>query len=251
MIQNFPANRYHGYLRYDFQFGENAVTLIEPTQPVSGRRWIWRAEFFDAFPALDLAMLERGFWLAYLNVGNTFGCPSAMERFNAFYDEMTANYGFHKKPILEGLSRGGLYVYNWAAENTEKVGLIIADNPVCDFKSWPGGCGTGPGSTSDWDELLKCYGFASEAEALAWPKNPVDNMAPIVKARIPLVHLFGDADEVVPWEENTGILSERVNELGGTVKLIRKPGCKHHPHGPDDPASLADWVIQNTLSRFS
>lgn len=73
-------------------------------------------------------------------------------------------------------------------------------------------------------------------------------MTPIVKAGIPLVHLFGDADELVLWEENTGVLSERVGELGGTVKLIRKPGCGHHPHGPDDPASFADWVIQNALS---
>ena len=247
-IQNFPLNTYHGYTRYDFQIGENSVVVVEPKQPVAGRRWIWRAEFFDAFPALDLAMLERGWWIAYMNVGNTFGCPSAMRRFDVFYAEMTAKYGFDRKPVLEGLSRGGLYVYNWAADNTEKVGLIVADNPVCDFKSWPGGKGTGPGSAGDWARLLTYYEFASEDEALAWPRNPVDNMAPIVKAGIPLVHLFGDADEVVPWEENTGVMTERVSALGGTIKLIRKPGCKHHPHGPQDPATLADWVVQHALT---
>lgn len=246
-FQSFPLNTYHGYTRYDFQIGENAVIVVEPKQPVAGRRWIWRAEFFDAFPALDLAMLERGWWVAYMNVGNTFGCPSAMRRFDAFYGEMTSKYGLDRKPVLEGLSRGGLYVYNWAAGNTDKVGLIVADNPVCDFKSWPGGKGKGPGSSGDWAALLKCYAFASEAEALAWPKNPVDNVAPIVKARIPLVHLFGDADEVVPWEENTGVMAERVSTLGGKIKLIRKPGCGHHPHGPEDPATFADWILHNAV----
>ena len=246
-IQNFPLNTYRGYTRYDFQLGENAVIVVEPKHPVPGRRWIWRAEFFDAFPSLDLAMLERGWWVAYMNVGNTFGCPSAMRRFDAFYAEMTAQYGFHRKPVLEGLSRGGLYVYNWATDNTDKVGLIVADNPVCDFKSWPGGKGKGPGSSGDWASLLNCYAFASEAEALSWPKNPVDKVAPLVKARIPLVHLFGDADEVVPWEENTGVMAERVSALGGSINMIRKPGCKHHPHGPDNPSALADWILQTSI----
>lgn len=243
----FPLNSYRGYTRYDFQMGGNAVTMVKPKRAVPGRRWVWRAEFFDAFPALDLEMLARGWWLAYMNVGNTFGCPSAMRRFDAFHAELTATYGFHARPVLEGLSRGGLYVYNWAADNVEKVGLILADNAVCDFRSWPGGKGKGPGNPGDWMELQRCYGFASEAEALAWTKNPVDNIAPVVQAGIPLVHLFGDADEVVPWEENTKILAERVEALGGAINLIRKPGCKHHPHGPDDPSGLADWILANTL----
>ena len=183
-----------------------------------------------------------------MNVGNTFGCPSAMKRFDVFYQEMTVKYRFHRKPVLEGLSRGGLYVYNWAVDNTDKVGVVYGDNPVCDFKSWPGGKGKGPGSPVNWTDLMKCYGFKSEAEALAWGKNPVDNVAPLVKAGIPLVHVYGDADESVPWKENTKVLAERVEALGGTIKLYRKPGCKHHPHGPEDPKAFIKWVLENTLS---
>jgi len=244
---NFPANTYRGYRRHDFQIGENAVIVIEPNNPAPGQRWVWRAEFFDAFPAFNLEMLERGWWIAYMGVGNTFGCPSAMARFDVFYKEMTGKYGFHKKPILEGLSRGGLYVYNWAAKNTGKVGLIYADNPVCDFRSWPGGKGKGPGSKGDWEALFQCYGFQSEEEALAWPGNPVDNLAPIIKAGIPLVHSFGDADQVVPWEENTKIMAERAEALGAKIQLYRKPGCLHHPHGPEDPVAFADWVLAHVL----
>jgi len=243
----FPGNTYKGYARYDFVLGDNPVTVVQPHQAARGRRWVWKAEFFEAFPAFDLAMLDRGWQIAYMNVGNTFGCPSAMKRLDAFYLEMTGKYGFHRKPVLEGLSRGGLYVYNWGAVNPDKVGMIYADNPVCDFKSWPGGKGKGPGSPEDWSRLLKCYGFASEGEALAWPKNPVNNVTELVMAGIPMVHVFGDADEVVPWEENTKIMDERVKALGGTMKLIRRLGGKHHPHGPEDPGALADWVIAHAL----
>lgn len=242
-LPSFPANTYRGYLRHDFQLGENPVTLVAPNDPAPGRRWVWRAEFFDAFPAFDLEMLGRGWWLACMNVGNTFGCPSAMDRFDVFYQELTERYGFHRRPVLEGLSRGGLYVYNWAARNPEKTGLIYADNPVCDFKSWPGGRGSGPGSTEDWAALLRCYGFASEDEALAWKGNPLDQVETIVREGIPLVHVYGDADEVVPWEENTGAMIGRVAALGGSIQTRIKPGALHHPHGPENPAELADWVI--------
>jgi len=170
-----------------------------------------------------------------------------MQRFDVFYEELTGRHGFNRRPILEGLSRGGLYVYNWAANHPDNVGLVYADNAVCDFKSWPGGKGKGKGSAKDWAALLKCYGFASEHEAMAWTKNPVDNLASLVKAGVPLAHSFGDADDTVPWEENTGLLTERVEQMGGRVTLFRKPGMNHHPHGPLDPESFAEWAVKNAL----
>ena len=248
--QQFPPNDFFGYLRHDFHLGENSVTVVEPHQPAPGRRWVWRTEFFGVFPAFDLAMLKRGWWIGSISVGNTFGCPDAMLRFDAFHEAMTGTFGFHARPVLEGLSRGGLYAYNWAIKHPDRVGMVYADNPVCDFKSWPGGKGAGPGSSQDWVELLRCYHFADEAEALAWPGNPIDRVGSLVQAGIPLVHSFGDADETVPWQENTQVLAERVAALNGKITLFRKPGGKHHPHGPADPEAFADLVIANASSAM-
>ena len=39
-------------------------------------------------------------------------------QFNAFYEALTAR-GLARKPVLIGLSRGGLYAYRWAAENPD------------------------------------------------------------------------------------------------------------------------------------
>jgi hypothetical protein len=247
MADTLDPNDYHGFPRQDEIIDGCPVTIATPRVPAPGRRWVWRAEFLDSFPAFDLSMLERGWHLVYMNVGNTFGCPSAMAHFDELYRELVGRRGFHPRPLLEGLSRGGLYVYAWAASNPDKVGLIYGDNPVCDFKSWPGGRGAGPGSARDWEELKRCYGFRSDAEALAWPGNPVDRLEPIVAAGIPVIHVFADADEAVPWEENTGALAERIRELGGRIELWRKPGRRHHPHGPDHPAALAAWAIERSL----
>lgn len=68
------------------------------------------------------------------------------------------------------MSRGGLIVYNWAAQNTDKVACIYADAPVMDIKSWPMGRGASEGSDDDVRQLLSAYGFSNEEAALKWRK---------------------------------------------------------------------------------
>lgn len=156
--------------------------------------------------------------------------------------------GFAKRAALIGLSRGGLYCYNWAIANPDKVVCIYADAPVCDFKSWPGGklkgLGKGDGSTAEWQKLLMAYGFKSDAQAIAYRGNPVDNLKPLADANIPLLHVYGDADTTVPWDENTGAVAKRYRKLGGNITLIRKPGVGHHPHGLNDPTPIVEFIMK-------
>lgn len=242
----FPGkvSQWRGHIRHDFMVAGVPAIVVKPKAEAPGRPWIWRTEFFDHRPEIDLALVEKGFHLVHLQVGNTFGCPSAMEKFDLFYRELTTRYGLSRKCVLEGLSRGGLYAYNYAAKNPDGVAAILGDNPVCDFKSWPGGKGKGPGSKVDWAKLQKDYGFKTEKEAMEWKFNPVDNLKPLAKAGIPLLHLCGDADEVVPYPENTVILFDNYQKLGGQTKLILKPGMKHHPHGLDDPKPAVEWILK-------
>lgn len=244
--EQFPGKKssWNGFDRYDFMFNGTPAIVVVPKEPSAGRPWIWRAEFFDHRPEIDRELVKRGFYLVHLAVGNTFGCPAAMEKFEAFHKDLTSRYGLAQRGVMEGLSRGGLYAYNFAARRPDAVAAIIGDNPVCDFKSWPGGKGKGPGSAGDWKKLMGDYGFKDEAEALAWKRNPVDNLEPLARAGIPLLHICGDADEVVPYPENTVILFERYKKLGGRTKLILKPGLKHHPHGLDDPTPAVEWVLE-------
>ena len=83
----------------------------------------------------------------------------------------------------------------------------------------------------------------AEEQALAYPGNPVDNLAPLAKAGIPILAVIGEADEVVPVAENTDLVEQRYRAIGGTIKVIRKPGCKHHPHSLPDPAPIVEFVI--------
>jgi pimeloyl-ACP methyl ester carboxylesterase len=244
----FPGKQtdYRGYQRYDFTVDGCATIVVVPHEAAAGTPWVWRAEFFDAFPQVDLALLAKGFHLVYITVGNTFGCPDALKHWDVLHKELTEKHGLSPRPVLEGLSRGGLYCFNWAADHPEKVACILADNAVLDFKSWPGGKGKGKGSAADWKKLQGDYHFKSEAEALAYPKNPIDNLRPLAKARVPLFLLCGDADDVVPYPENGAIVKERYEKLGGPVTLLIKPGLGHHPHGLDNPAPVVEFILKHT-----
>jgi pimeloyl-ACP methyl ester carboxylesterase len=248
--QPFPGRHsdYKGYDRYDFVVDGRQTIVVGPRQTAVGKPWVWRAEFFDAFPQVDLALLGKGFHLVYIDVGNTFGCPDALKHWDVLYKDLTGKHGFSRKPVLEGLSRGGLYCFNWAAANPEKVGCILADNAVMDFKSWPGGKGKGKGSPGDWKKLLEDYHFKSEAEALAYTRNPVDNLEPLAKARVPLFLLCGDADDVVPYPENGAIVKERYEKLDGPVQVLIKKDMGHHPHGLDDPTPVVEFILKHAAA---
>jgi alpha-beta hydrolase superfamily lysophospholipase len=239
---------FHGYARIDFTLDTCPCILVSPKTAAPGNPWIWRAKFFDTAPQLDLALLAKGYHLAYMEIGNTFGAPDALKHWDVFYKEMTDKYHLSPKPILEGLSRGGLYDFNWAAANPDEVALIVGDNAVCDFKSWPGNK-RATTTKKDWQAMLQAYGFHSDEEALAYKKNPIDNLQPLADAHIPIFLLAADADTLLPFEENSKLLAVRYQKLGGTVTLYTKHGFDHHPHGLDDPTPIVTFIEQSAQTR--
>lgn len=247
----FPGKltQWQGHDRYDFDFNGKLATVVVPKQPLPGKPWAWRGEFFGAFANADAELVKRGFHIAYLKVPDLFGAPEAQKQWLPFYAELTGKYGLSKKPALIGMSRGGLYCFNWAAAHPDKVSCIWADAAVGDFKSWPGGSlkglGKGKGSAGEWAKMLKAYDFKSDAEAIAYRGNPVDNLKPIAAAKIPLLLVFGDADDVVPCNENSLIIAERYQKLGGPATLIPKPGIGHHPHGLTDPTPIVEFMMNH------
>lgn len=243
IVKAAEVSEWSGYERLDFTVDGRKALLVRPKHAAEGHPWIWRTEFFGHEPQADIALLGRGYHVAYIDVQDLYGAPVAMKHMDAFHDHLVEAHELSKKTTLEGFSRGGLFAFNWAALHPDRVASIYVDAPVCDFKSWPGGKGAGPGSAADWQKCLKAYGM-SEAEALAYKKNPVDNLQPLAKAGIPMLAVVGNADEVVPVSENIDVVEKRYKELGGLIEVIRKPGAKHHPHSLPDPAPIVDFITR-------
>ncbi len=246
-------SRWEGFVRHDFTSNGASAIVVEPARPLPGRPWVWRGEFFGAFANADVELVQRGWHLVYLGVPDLFGAPKAMVQWEAFYETLTKDHQLAPKPGLIGLSRGALYCMAWAARHSDRTLAVYLDNGVCDFKSWPGGqakgLGSAPGSPEEWAKLLKAFDFPDDRAAIAYKMNPVDNLAPLAQARIPLLLVYGDSDRSVPHRENSEIVYERYKGLGGPVVRIVKPGQDHHPHGLTDPRPIVEFFEQARASQ--
>ncbi|MBU2904172.1 prolyl oligopeptidase family serine peptidase [Arenibacter algicola] len=235
--QTFPGKKsdWKGFSRYDFEFDGKNAFVIEPTKTTPGKPWVWRARFPGWHSEMDSILLSEGFHLAYLNTNDQFGSPKAMKSWDRFYKYLIRSHDFDKKVALEGVSRGGLFVYNWAKMHPELVSCIYTEAPVCDFKSWPGGFGTGMGSEKAWKILKEEYGFKSDAEAKKYADNPIDNLENLAKAKVPVLHMISLTDSVVPPKENTFPLINKYLALGGIATVVTCTEGKQTLHGHHFP----------------
>ena len=243
----FPGNNviWQGYDCCHFHVDGRAALVVAPKEEAPGRPWVWRARFFGHEPQADVALLGDGFHVAHIDVANLYGGPRAVAVWDRFCEFLTAEHGFAKRVALEGFSRGGLIIYNWAAANPTKVACLYGDAPVCDIKSWPGGKGVGTGNPDDWPRCLEEYGLTEES-VMEFKGNPIDNIEAAAAAGVPILHVCGAADVNVPMCENSDVVEARYNALGGDITVIAKPGCAHHPHALKDPTPIVEFIVKHT-----
>lgn len=247
----YPGKKsaWHGFDRYDFQFDRLDCRMIVPFKPAPGKPWVWRARFPDWHYEMDSMLLRKGFHIVYLNTDYLFGSPKCVEIWSSFYSYLTSQYGFNRKAALEGVSRGGLYIYNFAKKYPERVSCIYAEAPVCDFKSWPGGKKTSKGDPASWKQLMAAYQFKTEQEALDYQDNPMDNLEKLAAARIPVFHSIGLNDSIVPSSENTFLLIDRYIRLGGPATVYTnsegKASLQGHHFPIDNIKAGTDFIVNS------
>jgi sialidase-1 len=240
------ATAWQGYERLDSDLevdgsGPRRLIVVRPDVEAPGRPWIWRARFFGHEPAADVELLRRGWHLVYCDVADLYGNATALALWDRAYDQVRARHGLHPKAVLEGLSRGGLPIFRWAARHPERVAGLYGDAPVCDIRSWPGGKGRGKGDEASWRACLAAHGLDEDGSE-RWDGDPLDVLAPIAAAGIPILLVAGDSDDVVPYAENGAELARRTRALGGQVLEMVKPGVGHHPHALRDPTPIVDFA---------
>ena len=178
--------------------------------------------------------LAKGIAVAAIDVGESYGSPDGSSLFDALHKHVVENYGFDPKACLLARSRGGLMLYSWASKHPEKVRCIGGIYPVADLRSYPGlakACGAYEMTEAELAEKLEEY-------------NPIDRLGPLAKAKVPIFHIHGDADKVVPLEKNSAELERRYARLGGSMKLVVAKGQWHNMwRGFFECRELVDFVI--------
>lgn len=236
---------WQGFARENFVFKDLSAIVVSPKQVAPNKPWIFRPAFFGAFAQADAGLLARGWHVVYLDLTHRYGSPKAIALFDSFYEELVKHHQFSPKVTLEGISRGGLFVVNWAKQNPDKVAAIYLDAPVCDVKSWPS-----KKQAELWQGFINEYQL-NDKEADNFKGNAIDNLETIAKAGIPILSVCGDADKVVPYAENSAILRRNLMKLGGNMRTILKPGVDHHPHALPDSTPIVNFVHQHTADYQS
>ena len=204
--------------------GHQAFVIRPPEKKIEPIPWVLYAPTLGTnLPGKSEAwMFERflsaGIAIAGVNVGESYGSPAGRKTYTALYEKLVKDEGFDTKVSLLARSRGGLMLYCWAAENPEKIRCITGIYPVCNLASYPGlgrACGA--------------YGMTQGqlAEALA-KHNPVDRLAPLADAGVPIFHIHGDKDNVVPLPANSGLVADRYKAAGGLMELEVASGQGHN-----------------------
>lgn len=234
---------FHGYKCADFVFNNRNCKIAQPRQPATGHPWLWRARFWGHEPQTDIALLERGFHIVYCDVVELMGNAACIEIWDKFYG-MLHKAGLSEKAVMEGMSRGAIYVFNWAAVNPQKVACVYVDNPLLNMNAWAVPKLQLPeGKKDDLFEAVKTdYNLKTPEDVRQFKEGPVESVKKIVSGRYPILILCADEDEAVSPAENTLLFEKKLRELNGNITVIHKPGFKHHPHSLPDPTPIVDFI---------
>jgi pimeloyl-ACP methyl ester carboxylesterase len=222
--------------------GRTAFLILPETRPAGKPTpWVWYAPTLPRLPSnaekwMFEKLLEKGIAIAGIDVGESMGSPAGVADYAALHEELVTKHGMSKTPSLLARSRGGLMLYNWAVTHPDSVSAVAGIYPVGNLASYPG-----------LGRAAPAYGITKHELAKRLAEfNPVDRLAPLAKAKVPIMHLHGDSDKIVPIEMNSGLVKEHYEKLGGEMKLEIIPGGGHdmNPHWFRSQA-LVDFLIKH------
>jgi pimeloyl-ACP methyl ester carboxylesterase len=200
------------YDRYDANrsgtFRSGGMAIIVPRNVAPGKPWVFRADAIDRNATVDLALLAKGFHIVTPPLTAQSGM--VQQEWDETY-KMLVDNGFSTKPVMEGTGANAGEAYAWAIANPDKVSCIYARNP--------------------------------SLRSLMAKSPPIDNLAPLAKAGIPILHDCGSLD---PWlNGQTRVVEKRYKALGGRIAVIIREGEGHFPLAPKDPKPAVDFILSH------
>lgn len=235
---------FNNYQTKEFIFKERNAIIIFPKCKPNGKM-ILKTEYLDAFPDFDISMLERGYYLIHIYHHTRWASDEENNIMADFVRYCSKELGTDKKCILEGMSCGGLQAVKFAEEYPELVSVMYLDAPVLNILSMAGlGECRNQVVGQCWREIVSTYNV-DRSTIINFRKSPIDNMTPLIENNIPIIMLYGNADDVVIYEENGKVLENYYKQHGGNIKVISRSMCGHHPHGLTDPTPIIDFIENN------
>ena len=230
---------WNGFKRLDFKFNGRNCILICPDNACEGNKWLYKTEYFDAFPNMEIEMLKKGYHLAYMQ-NTTRLCPESDTDMRPFFCEfLSEQFGLNQKCALVGMSCGGIQAVYFAAKYPQYVAAAYLDAPVMNYLSWPFALGVSQGDCSQ--EFIENMGITL-SDMLNFRNHPIDQKEKLLKSGVPIMLVSGDSDKTVPFCENGQLLWDYYKANNAEIEVIIKPGGDHHPHGLPDNTPIVEFI---------
>ena len=230
---------WNGYRRLDFSFEGRPCILVFPNQANEQKNWLFKTEYFGAFPEFEIEMLSRGWHLAYIKNVTRWCIDADLDLKERFARFLHTEYALSKKCVPVGMSCGGMIACKFAAKFPHRVSALYLDAPVMNLLSCP--ASVGRKASNLLDEFINATGMTL-SELISYREHPIDKLPMLLENNIPIVLVYGDSDDVVPYHENGMLLEKYYKNKGGNLLVIGKPGCGHHPHGLNDNTPIIEFV---------
>lgn len=238
--------QWNGFDCLEFDFEGYSAKVISPKKATEFNYLVLKTEYFNAFPQTEIALLNEGFTLGYIENLNRWGTRDDLDRKARFVKFVTSEFSLNKKCIPVGMSCGGIFAVKMASLYPELIACIYIDAPVVNYMSCPCGFGKGNSLGSNNDEIMNALDLKSIGELLAYRDMPLDHLETMAENKIPVILVAGDSDMTVPFNENGIFIKKLYEEKGLPLEVHIKPGCDHHPHGLDDPKPVVDFIKKYT-----
>lgn len=230
-----------GYECAEFRQNGRECKIVKPKKARNDYPWIWRARFWAHEPQTDIALLERGYHLVYCDQSERMANKQNIKEWNEFHKLLNES-GLNKKAVLEGMSRGAVYVLNWAAANPDKVAAVYVDNPLLDIKAMYYGPNGEEKPENEITIGMKENWGVDRSQIKTFNESPIDKVSQIVKGNYPILILCAELDVAAVNSQNTFPFEKKIKEKGGSITVIEKKGFGHHPHSFPNPAVIVDFI---------
>lgn len=237
---------WNGFKCDEFTFEGYDAKIVFPEKVNEKRNVAFKVEYWNAFPDVEIKLLEKGFHLIYIKNISRFATKEECDIKARFLDFVSEKYNLNKKCVPIGMSCGGAHAMRFSGLYPEKVSCIYIDAPVLNYCSFPGKLGDEE-CESVWEkEFIKAYPGIRRCELLNFSEHPLNQAKSIIENKIPVLMVYGTEDKSVIYEEN-GLLLEEAFENTDLLETIRVSYRGHHPHGlVDDNTPIVDFVIKNS-----
>lgn len=237
---------WRGFRAERFQFEGRDAIIVFPETSKEGSPWLLKTEYWNAFPDVEIRLLNEGFHVAFLKNHNRWATQEECAAKARFVRYISTTYNLNSKCVPIGMSCGGAYAVKFGGLYPELVKCMYIDAPVLNFCSVPGKYGDA-WREATWDrEFVVAYPGIQRYQLPGWNEHPICQADSLREHGIPILLVYGMEDATVAYEENGKLLADALSETG-LLKEIPVPSRGHHPHGMiKDNQPIVDFILSNT-----